>query len=95
MQPQTRPPVRPVSAAIRRKRHALLGVGCALGLVLAPLAGSALVVAVTASPSPTVAVAARPSPAALSTPVPFELATSPVAPSPDPVHDPRRARAGR
>jgi hypothetical protein len=39
---------------IRRKRHALLGTACALGLVVVPVTGSAVVVAVTAPGSPKV-----------------------------------------
>ncbi len=94
MQSPTTPRPRPVSEAIRSKRHALLGVACAFGLVLVPIAGSAVVVAVTETPRLAVAAAAGPSAPVISTQIPVQLA-SPVAPSPEPAHDPRRAGSGR
>ncbi len=59
MQFQPSSPVRSFSNWINRKRHALLGTACALGLILVPLAGSAVVVGVTADRRP--AVVALPS----------------------------------
>jgi hypothetical protein len=95
MQPETMPAVRSRPASVKSRRHALLGVGCALGLVLAPLAGSAVVVAVTSIPRPVVAVAAGPDPTSVAPPAPVSAAISPVSPSPKPVEVPRRGRIGR
>jgi hypothetical protein len=85
MQPPSTPRASSFAQAVRRKRHALLGTGCALGLILAPFAGSAVVFAVTGSPGPAVVAA----------PVPIQPATSPAPVSAEPVRDARRARAGR
>jgi hypothetical protein len=85
MQPLSAPPASSFAQAVRRKRHALLGTGCALGLILAPLAGSAVVFAVTGTPAPAVVAA----------PVPVQPATSSTPVSAEPVRDAHRARAGR
>jgi hypothetical protein len=102
MRPLSTPPASPFSEAIRRKRHALLGTGCALGLILAPLAGSAVVFAVTSSPAPVVVAApapaqpaASPGAAAVAAPVPAQPETSPASVSGEPARDARRARTGR
>jgi hypothetical protein len=102
MQPLSAPPASSFAQAVRRKRHALLGTGCALGLILAPLAGSAVVFAVTGSPVPAVVaapapaqLATAPAPAVVAAPVPVQPATSPTPVSAEPVRDAHRARAGR
>jgi hypothetical protein len=66
-------PVQSLSKMVSKKRHALLGTACALGLVVAPLAGSAAVVGITAAPSaapPSAQLAAQPAPAPLTPPAP-------------------------
>jgi hypothetical protein len=102
MQPPSTPPVSSFSEIVRRKRHALMGAGCALALILAPLVGSAVVFAVTASPAPVVIaapapaqLATSPAPAVVSEPAPAQPATSPAPLTPDPQRDARRARTGR
>lgn len=99
-------PVTSLTAWIRTKRHALLGTACALGLVLLPLTGGAVVVGITAARHPavvalqtpaqpaTVPVASSPE-AVVSLASPTQLSTSPAAPSSEPVRVVRRGRGGR
>jgi hypothetical protein len=73
-----------LTATVSRRRHALLGTACALGLMVAPFAGSAVVVAVTAAPQP------DPPPAQIAAPP----ERAPVA-IPAPARESRRARVAR
>jgi phage tail sheath gpL-like len=110
VQPLTSPPTRTLTQRMRTKRHALVGTASALGLLLAPLAGSAVVIAVTSSrPAAVVATQVAASPAAALPPAPTPApapapsqaapvaaaAPSPVAVQAAPVRDGRRTRAGR
>lgn len=108
VQPLTSPPTRTLTQRMRTKRHALVGTASALGLLLAPLAGSAVVIAVTSSrPAAVVATQVAASPAAALPPAPAPApapsqaapvaaaAPSPVAVQAAPVRDGRRTRAGR
>jgi hypothetical protein len=70
----------PLSKLITTKRHALMGTACALGLIMAPVAGSAVVVAVTTARSTPAATAQ------VAAPVPVTAAPRP------PVPDHRRGR---
>jgi hypothetical protein len=83
--PQQSLSTRPIASVLKRRRHAVLGSACALGLILAPFAGSAVVVTVTATGD---------SPAA-TTPDPSTGAQTAVVASPQPVSGGRRARMGR
>jgi hypothetical protein len=79
VQPLTSPPTRTLTQRMRTKRHALVGTASALGLLLAPLAGSAVVIAVTSSrPAAVVATQVAASPAA------GPAAALPPAPAPAP-----------
>lgn len=60
--PQQSPHKRSFASVIKRRRHAFLGTACALGLILAPFAGSAVVVSVTAAAGPPAATTPDPSP---------------------------------
>ena len=95
MTPLSPRPVRPRSS-IKTKRHALMGTACALGLLMVPVAGSAVVVAVTTSPhapAATAQVAAAPLAAPAPVPVPV---TVPVTAAPQlTTRDRRQARPGR
>jgi hypothetical protein len=76
-------PVRTPSARAQRRRHALLGVACGLGLVVAPLAGSAVVIGATAvgrPPAPPAQVAAS-APVAPVDPVPAAQVPAPQVPA--------------
>jgi hypothetical protein len=100
-------PVRSFSKTIHRRRHALLGTACALGLVMAPLAGSAVVIAVTNERPPALVPAqltAQPSaggelasaqPPSTAVAPASEPPVSPTVASPQPQRDTRRVRNGR
>ncbi len=78
---------------IKQRRHAWLGAACALGLILAPVAGSVLVVGITNDQRPSVVttqLSVPPSTAQLSVPP----TPAPPAPSPATPHT-RRARPRR
>ena len=89
MQTLSTRPVRPVSPSIETKRHALLGTACALGLIMAPVVGSAVVVAVTTARQTPAAPAqvALPAPA----PAPVPVTAAPTSTIPD-RRGPRRGR---
>ena len=93
------PPLRPRSTSIKTKRHALMGTACALGLIIAPLAGSAVVVAVTTPrpiPATLTQVAAGPPPVAVTVPVTVPATPVPALDVPRlAAHDSRQARPGR
>jgi hypothetical protein len=97
------PPARSLGATIRRRRHALIGTASALGLILVPLTGGAVVMGVTSTGRPPAVVTQIAAPPPASAPPttsarPAASAPPATAPAPltvTPVVDARRGRRGR